>query len=206
MLKRVKLEMWHENCWSSKIPYSTYTIDREVYPHKNYVRKRMVIETSDKEVLKYLRSHPRIVKIVNVWKSKDGLYVDFIDSYKGSIAGIFYDKEVLILGFNIREGREVWDFVINNKSMSEIINDLQSAGKIVNLKVYDFDPFLSPGLTDTEKRILYLAYAYGYLDYPRRASADEIAEKLGLSKVTFLYHLRNAQRKLTEFVVKNHKI
>jgi len=48
-----------------------------------------------------------------------------------------------------------------------------------------------------------IAYNYGYLDYPRKASADELAELLGISKVTFLYHLRNAQRKLITYSIKD---
>lgn len=206
MLKRIRIVMAHEDCWSSKIPYSAYTIDREVYPHKNYVRKRMIIESTDKTILKYMRSHPRILKIVDVYKNRDSFYVDFLDMYKGSIAGLLYDKEALIVGFNIREGQEIWDFITHSKTIREILNEFENVGKIIDLRIYDFDGFLYPELTPNEKRILSLAYSYGYLDYPRRISADEMAEKLGISKVTFLYHLRTAQKKLAEFALKNNKI
>lgn len=185
------------------MPHLAYTINLEVYPHKNYLRSRILIETEEKEIVKSMRNHKSVVKIINVYKYKDSIYVDFLNAYKGSIAGLLYDKEVLILGNTIKGGKEIWEFVTHSKNVREIVDELESLGKIRRLELYDFDPFISPELTEKEKKILSLAYAYGYLDYPRRISADELAEKLGLSKVTLLYHLRNAQRKLVKFILRS---
>lgn len=203
MLKRLYLEVIHEDCWTSKMPYLAYTINLEVYPHKNYLRSRILIESNHKDIVRSMRSHPSVVKVINAYKYKDSIYVDFLNVYKGSIAGLLYDKEVLILGNVIKDNKEIWTFVTQSKNITEIVNELEGVGKVDSLKVYDFDPFLYPELTEMEKRILRLAYAYGYLEYPRRISADEIAERLGLSKATFLYHLRNAQKKLVKFALKN---
>ncbi|MBP1357113.1 MAG: helix-turn-helix domain-containing protein, partial [Sulfolobus sp.] len=43
------------------------------------------------------------------------------------------------------------------------------------------------------------AYTHGYFNYPRKKNADEISELLSMSKVTFLYHIRNVQRKLIDY-------
>lgn len=203
MLKKIYVTMEHEDCWTYQMPYQAYTINLEVYPHKNYLRSRILIESDDKNIVKSMRSHRSVVKIINAYRYKDSIYVDFLNVYKGSIAGVLYDKEVLIVANTIAGNKEIWSFVTHSKNLREITSELEGIGKVAELKAYDFDPFLSPELTDTEKKILGLAYYYGYLDYPRRISADEMAEKLGLSKVTFLYHLRNAQRKVAKFILKN---
>ncbi|ARM75516.1 helix-turn-helix domain-containing protein [Acidianus manzaensis] len=206
MLKKAYITVEHEDCWTLHMPYDAYTVNLEVYPHKNYLRSRILVDTRDKEILNRMKSHHSILKVLNAYKFRDSLYVDFLNEYKGSIAGLLYDKEVLILGNTISNNRETWSFVTNSKNIREILKELESIGKITDIQISDFNLFLSPKLTKTETRVLGMAYEYGYLDYPRRISADEMAEKLGLSKVTFLYHLRNAQKKLTKFVIKNNTL
>jgi len=185
------------------MPYIAYTINLEVYPHKDYLRSRILIDSSDKNITKLMKSHRSIIKIVSIDKFKGGTYVDFLNTYRGSIAGLLYDREVLILGNIIENEMEKWSFVTSNKNIKEIVNEAKNLGKVVDVKVADYDPMLYPSLTDIEKKVILMAYNYGYLDYPRRITADELAELMKMSKVTFLYHLRNAQKKLIRFSIKN---
>lgn len=203
MLKRVDLLISHEDCWTSNMPYIAYTINLEVYPHKDYLRSRILIDSSDKNITKLMKSHRSIIKIISIDRFKGGTYVDFLNTYKGSIAGLLYDREVLILGNIIENEMEKWSFVTSNKNIKEIVNEAKNLGKVVDVKVTDYDPMLYPGLTDIEKKVILMAYNHGYLDYPRRITADELAELMKISKVTFLYHLRNAQKKLIRFSIKN---
>lgn len=204
MLKKVYVTLEHEDCWTFHMPYLTHVVDLDVYPQKNYLRARILIESNDKEIIKSMRSHRSVVKVIDAYKHRYSIYVDFLNIYKGSVSGLLYDKEALILGNTIMRNTEIWGFVTHNKNIREIINEIKSMGKIVDLKVYDFNPFSYPQLTDIEKKILNLAYSYGYLDYPRRISASEIAKKLGLSKATFLYHLRNAEKKMIKSLLDNN--
>lgn len=52
------------------------------------------------------------------------------------------------------------------------------------------------GLTDKQRGALRTAYHEGYFERPRARSADEVAGTLGVSRSTFLQHLRAAERKL----------
>ncbi|QGA54140.1 bacterio-opsin activator [Sulfolobus sp. E5-1-F] len=204
LIKHVDIVVNHEDCWTSHMPFTAYTINLEVYPHKNYLRSRILIEsTEDKVISNLMKTHRSVVKVIKVDRFKGGTYVDFLNKYKGSIAGVLYDKEVLILGNLIKEKEERWSFVTSSKNLREILGEIKSLGKVNKVEITDFNPILYPNLTEWEKRVLTVAYSHGYLDYPRRATADELAELLGISKVTFLYHLRNAQRKLIEFSIKN---
>lgn len=203
MLKRVEVLINHEDCWTPHIPFTVYTINLEVYPHKNYLRSRILIDSTDKNILNLMKAHKSVIKIIKKDKFKGGTYVDFLNIYKGSIAGLLYDREVLILNNVIKDGMEKWSFIASSKDVREIINELRSLGKVVNFKVIDFNPIITPVLTEMEKKVLTIAYTYGYLDYPRRTSADQLSELLNISKVTFLYHLRNAQRKIIDYSLKH---
>lgn len=51
-------------------------------------------------------------------------------------------------------------------------------------------------LTEKQRRVLETAYHEGYFEQPRAQSADDVAAALGISRSTFLQHLRTAERKL----------
>ncbi|WP_158855297.1 helix-turn-helix domain-containing protein [Halorhabdus sp. CUG00001] len=51
-------------------------------------------------------------------------------------------------------------------------------------------------LTSRQREVLRTAYEEGYFEYPRQASAEEIADTLGIATPTFTEHLAAAQRKL----------
>lgn len=52
------------------------------------------------------------------------------------------------------------------------------------------------GLTEKQATALEAAFHHGYFEQPRRSSATEVAESLGIAHSTFLQHLRTAQLKL----------
>jgi predicted DNA binding protein len=52
------------------------------------------------------------------------------------------------------------------------------------------------GLTPRQAEILTLAIKTGYFDTPAKITADEMAKKAGLSRSTFMEHLRKAEGKL----------
>ena len=202
MIKKVDVKIVHEDCWTHHMPYDAYTINLQVYPDKNYLRSRIVINSTDKDAIKLMKDHKSVMKIISINKLRDGYYVDFLNTYKGSIAGVLYDKEVLILGNKIKGNSELWSFATYSRNLNELLEELKSLGKIEEVKTEDFDPSFTLDLTEMERKVLMVALSKGYLDYPRRVTADEIARLLNISKVTFLYHLRNAQKKVITYLMK----
>jgi PAS domain S-box-containing protein len=59
---------------------------------------------------------------------------------------------------------------------------------------------LDDRLTDRQATALEVAYQRGYFDWPRGATAEEIADALGVSSPTLHQHLRLAERKLLDGV------
>lgn len=199
MLKRVKVTLVHEGCWTSSLNFSdTYTINYSVYPEKGYLRSRIIVpKTLKKEVLK-MKEHKAIKKINHIQAIDSSILVDFLNVYKDSIAGFLYDNEVLFISNEIDKGKEIWDFVTTKTKINEIIDGLSSMGKITDIKIKNCQRF-RPQLSSSQLKVLRHALNNGYLDYPRLMDASELAKKLNISKITFLYHLRSAERKLIEF-------
>jgi predicted DNA binding protein len=195
LLKKAIIAINHDGCWTENTKGSVKTINLEVYPEKGYLRSWVI--TSDLEVKKLMRGGG-VKRINGVYKSRRGTVVDFLNVYKGSVAGLLYSKEVLLLNNYNLGGNEVWSFVVGRGAISELRKELSSMGKISNIEVQDFEPCF-PILTDMEKKVLRTAIDMGYLDYPRERHAEELAERLKVSKVTFLYHWRNLQRKIMDY-------
>lgn len=54
----------------------------------------------------------------------------------------------------------------------------------------------SDGLSPRQREAFQLARARGYYEYPRNVAAQELADEFGVSRTTFLEHLRKAEREL----------
>ena len=70
-------------------------------------------------------------------------------------------------------------------------------GKIKNIKIqkleYNECDILSI-LTNNQKKILNSAKKFGYYDYPRRITSEELSEKIGINKDITLENLRKAEK------------
>jgi predicted DNA binding protein len=88
----------------------------------------------------------------------------------------------------------------NKDALESIREEIEKKGNILRLQI--MEPELEkiveqyPMLSRYEEEALAFAFAMGYLDYPRRARARDIARVLGISPATFLYHLRRAEKKI----------
>ena len=198
MLKKVSVIVQHEDCWTSQVPFRAKTLNLQVYPNKNYLRSRITIDSLNKDIINEMGKCKGVIKINRIVPSQDTVLVDFLNVYKGSIAGILYDYEVLILGNEIREGKEKWIFVAPRLSIKEIVDEIKNVGKVEDVKIEEYR-LNEVSLTDMEKKVLRLALSYGLLDYPKRSKTEDLAKMLGISKVTFLYHLRTAERKILSY-------
>lgn len=93
--------------------------------------------------------------------------------------------------------------------LAEIIGTLREAGIGVELKCLlrdvddeNTDPVLVDRgrLTTRQREVLETAVRMGYFEYPRKASASEVASELGIVTSTFAEHLAAAQARLLDSV------
>ncbi|SDL88595.1 PAS domain S-box-containing protein [Halogranum gelatinilyticum] len=68
--------------------------------------------------------------------------------------------------------------------------------EVDRLREWQLQPTLPANLTERQLQALRTAYYGGYFERPRLQSAAEVAESLGISRSTFLQHLRVAESKV----------
>ncbi|MFC7177483.1 helix-turn-helix domain-containing protein [Halosegnis marinus] len=60
-------------------------------------------------------------------------------------------------------------------------------------------------LTDRQFGALEAAFDAGYFEWPRDATAEEVADELDISAATLHYHLRRAERSLVESFLESRR-
>ena len=60
---------------------------------------------------------------------------------------------------------------------------------------------LLSNLTSNQKKILKFAEKFGYYDYPRKITSEELAEKIGMNKDIILENLRKSEKRIISKVL-----
>jgi len=99
--------------------------------------------------------------------------------------------------------REYTVLFFRREDLKAIIDDFKQTGEVTLGKVSKFNES-SARLTDRQFEVIECALEEGYFEWPRDADSEDIAEKLGVTRATFLEHLRKAQSKLLTEAIKEH--
>lgn len=168
MLKKVTVTIEHEDCWTEEIPYQSITLGLSVYPDKNYLRSKLIVRSTSKNIFAMMKRNKNVIRINKFRQVENSTFIDFYNIYKGSIAGYLYDNEVIILGNENKEKNETWVFLTYEDQVREIVNSLKDFGKVKKVVESGFNLLTNPDLTEIERRVLLTAYTHGYFNYPRR--------------------------------------
>lgn len=192
-LYNVKFTIMHEGCWTEKVNIKVKTIKIDEYNSK----KVRVIIASPMNLVKHLESAENVYEIIKFRKLGDGYLIEFIEDKSSSISGKILELSDKVLSYEnvVERNTEAWNLIVTNK---KILDDFKEKFKInlIQVKKVGISDILGNRLTEKEMNVLKTAMRMGYLDYPRKVKAKEVAEVLGISKQDFLYHLRNALNKL----------
>ncbi|EZQ04923.1 bacterio-opsin activator [Candidatus Acidianus copahuensis] len=203
-LTTVKVSLTHEDCWTSQLNFvDTFTVNYFVYPERGYLRSTISVPKELRVEVMKMKNSEGVKSVLHVHDMGQRLLVDFINRYKDSIAGFLYDQQVLFLKNTIENGVENWEFVTPRSKAREIIKGLESFGDVRKVIKSDNSINFLPELSDAQIKALVYAFKYGYLNYPRNVKAEEVARKMGISKITFLYHLRSSEKRLIEFFLRS---
>lgn len=134
--------------------------------------------------------------------------------YRFEILSTTPEAYLLNLGVSVRStyvssrGVELRVSVPSSIEVREVVGEMESRFGSVSTRMYrgseqkDKDSFERTltvdggSLTQKQRQALRAAYYSGYFEQPKLNSAEEIAETLGISRSTFLQHLRAAQKKV----------
>jgi len=92
---------------------------------------------------------------------------------------------------SVRETVDNVAMVFDGTAVLSVGDTTRSVADSASVSIVDMS-----GLTAKQTAALEAAFHHGYFEQPRRSSATEIAEALGVAHSTFLQHLRAGQQKL----------
>ncbi|MFC6993222.1 helix-turn-helix domain-containing protein [Haladaptatus sp. GCM10025707] len=97
---------------------------------------------------------------------------------------------------HISEARRVYTILFfRREDLRAIITEFKQIGKVTLGKVTHFNE-PSARLTERQYEAVSAALEHGYFKWPREMKSEDLAAELGISRATFLEHLRKAQAKL----------
>lgn len=117
--------------------------------------------------------------------------------------GFIYDGPT-----RIRDGVERWSLVTHHDRervidlLDEVREEMDAEIDVERLSMADRSPSAEARpldrLSDRQREAFLLARRNGYYGWPRETTARELAAELGVSKTTYLEHLRKAEEKLLD--------
>lgn len=222
MLKEVRFTFRHKNCWlqetTERYPSVTLVIS-SVYQVREDIHVDLFVHAPRRQTIEAAfqewSQDDRINKISKLYEGPKGVRYHVNYSAKSSIYPNIIHHTPLSLGaISMAGGIEYYSIVGFSEDVQHLLATLGQEGQvdvqsIKNLqevpetKNADLDPTVLEGLTDKQVDALVFAHSQGYYNWPRVLSASDLADMLGLSSAAFLDHLRRAEARAVDAVVKS---
>lgn len=162
--------------------------------HDHLVTFVMELETQDEAYETFLRESEQ----VNHVERLDETNYLVTKTSCGAYAAVDQNHGILRRQSLISPARRVYTVLFfRREDLRAIIDGFRSIGSVTLGNVTEFNQSASR-LTDRQREVVRYALEAGYFEWPRGATSDEIASALGISRATFLEHLRKGEAKLLE--------
>lgn len=161
-----------------------------------------------KDLIELLKQDEHVTSVQVIQEDSWGAKIIVSRIATGVLRAAYSTNSLILWPAVIRKGIECYPMLVpdhsNVKKLEELVKRLSSEKteawfKITNrdeiFKDYRIQQLLFK-LTPAEKNALFTAYELGYFEQPRIHSSDEVAKHLGISRATFLEHLRKAEKKI----------
>ena len=97
------------------------------------------------------------------------------------------------------QSKNIYIIKATDSEVERFFKAIEILGNIKDLRIqkveYKGCDILS-SLTSDQKKIINYASKYGYYDYPRKITSEELAEKIGINKNIILQSLRKAEKSI----------
>ena len=216
-LRYVQFSMTHPGCplWdvSRKTSLTLNFLSMSFAPIEKVSRTIAFVHASSthdfKDAIEALRKYPQIgLFTLQKTSPTSGIILTdrTFDHDTKSINRILKDNSCLPLyPVVIGRGIEAWTAVAHhNVKVKSLKEAIANAGEIKYFKTEAMslgDFRIGNGLTKKQLECLLEAYSRGYFDWPRRATAEEVAKGLHISSATFFEHMRKAQQQLIQRIL-----
>ena len=203
-------KVWHENCIyltnSSKfnVVISMYPLNSYVEGKYRYHTNVNILSGSHDDIKQFITAIKKDKRCLE-FKGSGNVYVSYMRMKLSDYHTTnYYTPKIFLLKPIIhKDGKEEWYFGAWER---EIVSDLYNSFKkffhveMLSIKEQDFTdlfiPHIMPKITEKQKEAIQLAIREGYYDFPRNIHLNELSKITGVSRVTYLEHLRKAECKI----------
>jgi hypothetical protein len=93
----------------------------------------------------------------------------------------------------------------DNENLTKFVELMKTQfGKVVNMTfkkaAYQKRDILSI-LTDKQREVMMAAHKYGYYNFPKKITSEELSKKVNISKTTLVQHLRKAEERILDDIM-----
>ena len=129
----------------------------------------------------------------------DSLFATFAEHGGHPKGGIFEDGTLRILG--------EFPATVDENTVVEKVTEIYPHLNCVSRQLVSTPKLsrtlLEETLSDRQWTAFQLAYYTGYFDRQRKSTGKDIADQMGITKQTFHRHLREAQRRVAQFIIED---
>lgn len=218
---RVSLDIWHPDCWTLEVTAATDAglLGHGVHAIEGSATGRFTAYAETTDDLDALVDAVRGSDLTeSVWETDDGDHAEGTAVPGSASRGIVvrYDLDnsindaLVSRGFipdepvRMQNGREYWTVLVQETRQTvherlEAIREEMDADirvELITAPQSGSGIFHTDDLSERQREVLDLARRRNYYQWPREASAGDLAEELDVSKATLLEHLRKAESKL----------
>ena len=215
----LKFRVKHEGCIYTSKTKELGIIDHS-YPLGHVLRGKNVIlsaihvlegsESSIKSYVSYLRRHEAILRIEG---SGNVFFTQVIERLNHVEYLAVYNPELLFPApvINDKDGFEIWQVASWDRKHLERIINLSKSPNIVYFKLLEFkekvihDVYIAnlfPKIAPKQLEALRLAFENGYYNFPKKTDLNKLAKIMKVSKATYQEHLKKAEAKIIQFILK----
>lgn len=179
---------------------SVFVVNKEMNSLTGLIHSKKVDETRREFALDFVN--------LNIMKDSKGMFFNGVKRDHGIIKSIIDGGNTPLFPVVIKEDKEIFTFLSRSvRDAEKAKTNAQSHNKVENLQIYKatYNSFASNVdnyrvlqliLTPKESEILKIFYDAGYFQWPRKNNLASVSKKIGVSKPTASYHLRNVEYKL----------
>lgn len=220
---QISLRIWHPNCWTLRVTEDADAglVGHGVYKHDGVLTARLTAyadTTADiDDLIASIDESPLTeeVKIINEYfgptpraanagNATEELLVEYEPTHsihEALISRGFVPEEEI----RIHDGYEYWTVIVAasrsaiQTRLDEIRREMDAEISVEGMKsarTGTVQTAASDRLSERQREMFEFARQEGYYTWPRDTSASELAEEMGVSKTTFLEHLRKAEAKI----------
>lgn len=222
MLKELRFSFQHKNCWLQEtterhrdvtlVVSSVYQVDETI--HIDLFAHAPRAETVEEAFREWQRD-ARVKRVTRLYEGPKGVRFHASYSAKNSIyPHIIHHTPVSLGAVSMTLGIEYYSLLGESEDVQALLGVLGKEGvtKVLSIKNLqdsgdpisrDLASDLLEEFTDKQIEALVLAHAEGYYNWPRELSASDLAARQGLSSAAFLDHLRRAEAKALDMVIRN---